>query len=688
MVAHPAGQGARRHTFMTNPRLARSLDALADWRRSLDRRVDQFAGLLNQHDLIDADGTTAALLLKQRLASDRLVLAFVAEFSRGKSELINAIFFADAGRRILPATPGRTTMCPVEMAWEPQEPPSLALLPIESRRSGQPVSQLRVHLSMWRRSNLPLGDPAQLAKTLAEVTRVIRVPVDQARELGFWSDEEPEDNPLLGADNLVEVPAWRHALINYPHPLLRRGLVVIDTPGLNAIGAEPELTLNLLPSAHATVFVLAADTGVTRSDLSVWRDHLGDTALERFVVLNKVDTLADPLLSNDEVQRLIASQCDDAARILQVQRHRVFPLSARLALNARLTGDKAALEGSGLLALEQALTGQLLPSRAAVVGRMVEQGVQGLRQRAQHLLADRRRQNAEQMTEMRGLRGKSQIKVDMLSTRMEQEAAEFEACLPRLGALRSVQARHLRDTLLPLSPGAVRTAVEIMQQACEASLLRLGSGRAFETLTTKLRQELERAAAAAVEIEQMVKASFRQLNSDFGFALLSSPAPSLQRHLHEMALIAASYGRYFGLRSAWRLSEPGFMAQFMRMLQSKLVALMEGASAEIETWSRGASTQLDAQLRDRRRGFEQRREAFQRVSAAAGELERRIAEVETHDQRLCQWAERIDALAVEIAQAARQFPLDSLSDKPPQLQLVRGDLELDLPQAGLAGGGA
>jgi hypothetical protein len=39
------------------------------------------------------------------------------------------------------------------------------------------------------------------------------------------------------------VPAWRHAVINYPHPLLKRGLVVIDTPGLNAIGAEPELTL-------------------------------------------------------------------------------------------------------------------------------------------------------------------------------------------------------------------------------------------------------------------------------------------------------------------------------------------------------------------------------------------------------------------------------------------------------------
>ena len=74
------------------------------------------------------------------------------------------------------------------------------------------------------------------------------------------------------------MPAWRHALINYPHPLLRQGLVVLDTPGLNAIGAEPELTLSLLPTAHATVFILGADTGVTKSD---WRSGATTSAPTR-----------------------------------------------------------------------------------------------------------------------------------------------------------------------------------------------------------------------------------------------------------------------------------------------------------------------------------------------------------------------------------------------------------------------
>ena len=50
-----------------------------------------------------------------------------------------------------------------------------------------------------------------------------------------------------GDDGMLEIPRWRHAIINFPHPLLQQGLVILDTPGLNAIGIEPDLTLNQLP---------------------------------------------------------------------------------------------------------------------------------------------------------------------------------------------------------------------------------------------------------------------------------------------------------------------------------------------------------------------------------------------------------------------------------------------------------
>src|SRR6476620_277439 len=287
---------------------AGSLDALGAWRVGLARRLDDLTRYLAERDLLRGATAPELASLRERLTNEKLVLAFVAEYSRGKSELINAIFFADTGRRILPATPGRTTMCPVELGWRGDEPASLLLLPIETRLEGLSLGEMRAQPRALRRLALDIGNADKLAESLQEVTRTEWVTEDQARALGFWDDATPDDNPPRNDEGKVEVPAWRHALINSPHPLLKQGLVVLDTPGLNAIGAEPELTLSLLPSAHATVFILGADTGVTKSDLAIWRDHLGAHTPTRFVVLNKIDALEDPLATLEQVEAQISQQ--------------------------------------------------------------------------------------------------------------------------------------------------------------------------------------------------------------------------------------------------------------------------------------------------------------------------------------------------------------------------------------------
>ena len=200
-VLAEAGGGAVQEPFV------RSLDALGVWRATLEERVRDLVRFLREQSLLDEGAGDLLDSLRQRLAGEKLVVAFVAEFSRGKSELINALFFADTGRRVLPATPGRTTMCPVELAWDPQQPPALALLPIATRAGGQPVLALREQPDLWHEVPLPVGDGAALADALQAVTRVQKVPLAEARTLGFWSDEHPEDNPPLDAHDMVKVPA-------------------------------------------------------------------------------------------------------------------------------------------------------------------------------------------------------------------------------------------------------------------------------------------------------------------------------------------------------------------------------------------------------------------------------------------------------------------------------------------------
>ena len=651
--------------------LLSSLDSLAVWRRGLDRSMMQLSAQLADAKLLDDQALALSASLRQRLGSDKLVLAFVAEFSRGKSELINALFFADTGRRMLPATPGRTTMCPVELAWDAQQAPSLALLPISTRAGGQTLGALREQPKLWRSAALPTADADAMAQTLQQVTRTILVSVDEARKLGFWNDEQPDDNPPCNAQGRVEVPAWRHALINYPHPLLKRGLVVLDTPGLNAIGAEPELTLALLPSAHATVFLLAADAGVTRSDLAVWRDHLGERGQERFVVLNKIDTLADPLLDAAQIEAQVQRQCDLVGQTLGVEPARVFPLSARQALTARVHGDEAGLAASRLPALESALLAQLLPQRCEVIGRLVEDGVLALQRSGLRRLGERQRQTTEQLTELISLRGKSGGRLKLMSGRLDAEAADFERCAPKLSALRSVLVRQLHELLEGLSTELVRVLVQRMRDDSQASLLKLGAGRAFGLLGQRLKALLSQADQRSAEIEQMLQASQRALNAEFGFSLGCAPRPAMERFERELARVEDSYRRYVGVTQLWRLTQADFNERFSKMLLSRLRVVFEGAAGEIERWARAASHQIDEQLRDGRQAVQQRRLAFERIRGAEDGLERGIQDLETEQARLQALAERISTAVDSLLRLAANPSAAEAPGRTPNLHRVR-----------------
>ena len=92
--------------------LANQFAAYTAWRSRLATYIAELQGWLTNNELSDAQTDLRLTQLLERLREDRLNVAFVAEFSRGKSELINAIFFADYGNRMLPSSAGRTTMCP------------------------------------------------------------------------------------------------------------------------------------------------------------------------------------------------------------------------------------------------------------------------------------------------------------------------------------------------------------------------------------------------------------------------------------------------------------------------------------------------------------------------------------------------------------------------------------------------
>ncbi len=621
-------------------------DELGAWRREFALRIKLLGEWLKDHDLLDAAVEERLRRLEQQVRSDKVMVAFVAEFSRGKSEMINAVFFAGYGRRIMPASAGRTTMCPTEMGYDADVPACLRLLPIETRLEPQSLMEWRQTPEKWTRVDLDVNNPQQLAASFEKVSEIRKVSVEEARSLGFWHPDAPQDNPLPDVKGMVEVPRWRHALINIAHPLLKQGLVILDTPGLNAIGAEPELTVSLIPQAQAAVFILGADTGVTKSDLAIWREHLitdPANADARLVVLNKIDTLWDALSTPQQTQEQIARQKADTAAILGLSPEQVIAVSAQKGLVAKVTKDAALLEQSCLPLLENALGRGIMGKRQRILGNAMAKGIKELRTETGRAIHIRKRDLAEQLQELKGLQGKNVTVIKHMRARISEEQAEFDRGGAKIHAVRSVHLKLLREVFDLLGSRRLKEEMGTLTQALQQKGLKLGVKKAYEQTFERLRALMLQVQSLSGEIHSMLGGTFKQLNGEYGFSLAVPAEPQMGRFIADMDTIEASHLQYMGLGNAFKLAQPEFADRLVRALATRLRTVFESALADIELWSKAAAAQLDAQMRERRKNFSRRIEAIDRIHQAAGGLEERIGEIEQQDAGL-------DQLEVKLAE--------------------------------------
>jgi hypothetical protein len=622
------------------------------WRRNFAHRLKWLSRWLDENELLNQSVAERLRDVESQLRTSKVMVAFVAEFSRGKSELINAIFFAGYGRRIMPASAGRTTMCPTELGYDAAHPPSLRLLPIETRLEPHSLAHWRDEPERWTEIEIDVENAEQLSLAMSKVAEVRWVPKDDARALGFWSDDTPDDNPVPDSDGRVEIPRWRHAVLNMPHPLLEQGLVILDTPGLNAIGAEPELTVSLIPQAHAVVFILGADTGVTRSDLSIWREHLiteGDTSETRIVVLNKIDTMWDILSTPAQVDAQIQRQRKGAADLLGVPLSQVLPVSAQKGLQAKIRRDVPLLQASRLPALEAVLGEGLLGKRETMLRLAVDAGIASLRTEAARILNVRQRDLSEQALELQGLRGKNGSVIRHMRSRIEQEQTEFEGSNTRILALRSVQGKLLREVYAVLGSTALKADMGRLAAALKRRGIKFNVRKVYGETFDSLRNNLREVQATTAEIQSMLHATFRQLNAEHGFTLQAPAEPDLSDFEQQLTQIERSHVHYLGVGNLLKLAQPDFCDKLVRALASRLRVVNEAAMTEVERWSKGAGAQLDAQLKERRRTFTKRIEAVERIQGAAGNLDERLAELSAQEGNLAELHRRLDELTSVLA---------------------------------------
>lgn len=307
-------------------------DALSDTdvqTESLDRLLVRASRLLarlgdaTESERLQLDG------LRQRLGQGQFHLAVLGQFKRGKSTFLNALL----GEPLLP-----TAVVP------------LTAIPTFIRHG----DQRRVNVSFSDKTPprlLESEDTSELSELLSR----------------FVSEQANPENRLA-----VEAVSIQH-----PAAILRKGLVLIDTPGIGSTYRHnTQATINFLPQCDAAVFLVSADPPITEVEVNFLR-QVKTQIRQLFFVFNKVDYLS-PGDTADAVAFFRHVLDEQLGCEVPVQ---VFPASARQGLEARASGAAQAWATSGMASIRDYLvdflasekTGALRNAIASKAANIVEQ---------------------------------------------------------------------------------------------------------------------------------------------------------------------------------------------------------------------------------------------------------------------------------------------------------------------------
>src|SRR5258706_2906928 len=254
------------------PRIA----PFTDWRTKLVAATDEFRSWQDTYGHADIEQTLRIYDLVEGLRNDRIRLAFLGESAEDKIGLINALLFSDLPGGLLPIGAGSEFLCPTEIFHDPAEAPFVRVLPIDTRKRQESIASLRRSPIEWITMRLNADSPESIADAMRSLSEPLTVGIDEAKSLNLTNVERSGD--------AVSIPAWRYALINLPHPMLKSGVIVFYTPALQMLSAEPEIALRMAANAQSLLIVLGKE--LTPTVQNVWKQYAQNSRAIKLVVLD------------------------------------------------------------------------------------------------------------------------------------------------------------------------------------------------------------------------------------------------------------------------------------------------------------------------------------------------------------------------------------------------------------------
>jgi GTPase SAR1 family protein len=252
------------------------------------------------------------LEIKEKLETNTFNLVVVGQFKRGKTCLINALLGAD----ILP----------------------VSVVPLTSVVTILVYGKTLSTKVFFKRGN------------------IADVPVE------FLADYVTETGNPKNEKGVSEV------VVLYPSPYLKDGVRLVDTPGVGSVYIHnTDVAYRCLPKSDAALFLLSVDQPVSEAEIEFLKD-VREYAGRIFFLLNKTD-----YLSTEEVVSSLRFAKETLEQIMGPDDIKIFPISAKLGLQAKLDGSSEDLAASGLQCFSEALDMFLVKEK----GKVLLQSVSG-----------------------------------------------------------------------------------------------------------------------------------------------------------------------------------------------------------------------------------------------------------------------------------------------------------------------
>lgn len=648
--------------MMETPLLTK-LNAYNTWRAKLEKTITEYRDWLAISPQTDSVKELRLHDMLETLKHDQIVMTFLADNESEKTETINALFFDEIERHFFPIKPSDSAMCSTEFYWNPNEEPCIKLLPISTRRTEDTLAYLKMTPNIWQKHQLHIGDNEEMQAAFNKLSEQLEVSHSEAISLGLWDANDKTMVSSLDKDGFIKVPLWRHAMINYPHPVLKNGLVIFSTPGLDKLNAEPELMLNNMQSSDAAIFITPADTGVTENDVAIWNEYIKNRIKQQFVLLDKIDTLQNKHPTELSLANAIDRQVTMTAHQIHTTPDNVFPISAQEALIAKKQNNKDLLTSSKLPVFEQVLGDRVVQAKHQLLGKTIAYECSEMIKNSRTIIQQRRSSLHEQINELRAIKGKNVSETQLILKKVIAEKKRYESSIPTFNLANEKISKHGKNLLKHLSVAYLDSSIKKSRKEIGDSWTTVGLNQGMRNVMKQANELADYVTNESKKIKKLADNVYDVFQSKHGFEIFEAPELDMSNFLNQMRTLEKVTDDFCRDPINVMTEKHFLVRKFFLGLGTQKQKIFEQARKDCEHWLLDVLSTLKSQMTEHKTTLTERTKNLMKANDSTKALDQQLKAVEAEFAQVSKESKAMDALLLNIVTAMQPAIKAQLAEK-------------------------